>query len=61
MSEQLTLAEEIEHPAAIQELHRASADYPHVFNRPLFLAEDCGARREELHLGRPCQLLQRVL
>ena len=61
MSEQLTLAEKIEYPAAIKELHSASADYPHVLNRPLFLAEDGGARREVLHLGRPCQLLQRVL
>jgi hypothetical protein len=52
MSEQLALAEEIEHPPAVDELHCAATDDPDVLHRGFALAEDRGAGGEVLDLDR---------
>ena len=61
MPEELTLAQDVEHLPAIEELDRASPHHPHVLHRLLPLAEDRRAGGEELHLSRPREFLQRLL
>ena len=51
MPEQLALAEDVDHPAAIDELDRAPADYPDLVLWPSPLRKDRRAGGEELDLG----------
>ena len=45
------LAEDVNHPAAIDELDRAASDYPDLFLGPSALRKDRRARGEELDLS----------
>ena len=60
MTEELTLAEHVQHLAAIHELDGPAPHNPHVLQRLLPLTEDRHAGGEELHLHRPRELLQGV-
>ncbi len=61
MPEQLALAEDVHHPAAIDELDRAPSDYPDLFLGPSALRKDRRARGEELDLSSFSEALEGLL
>ncbi len=61
MAEQLTLPQQVQHAALVDQFHGSPPDDPHVLPGLVALAEDRRAGGEELDLRRSRQLLDRLV